>query len=166
MSSKELIAAFNDQVALEFTAAFSYLSLAAWFDAANLPGFANWMERQYEEEIEHALKFRRYLLDRGQRVELKDIPAPPAGFASPLAAAEHALAGEESVTTAIHAIYGRAVEEQDYSCMPLLQWFMDEQVEEEAAVGLLVERVRMAGDNSAALLMLDRELAERGETAG
>jgi ferritin len=160
--SAELLSAYHDQIALEFSAAYSYLSLASYFEGENLTGFAHWMEAQYREEVEHAEKFRRFLLDRGAPVELRAIAVPAAEVDSPVGAFEHALAGEQTVTAAIHDLYGSALAENDYISFPLLQWFVEEQVEEEAAVSGLLHAVRMAVDDPAALLMLDREVGARG----
>ncbi len=160
--SAELLSAFQDQIALEFSAAYSYLAIASYFEVENLPGFARWMEGQYREEVDHAEKFRRYVLDRGVPVELRTIAVPTSEFDSPVAAVGHALAGEEKVTGAIHALYRSAVAEDDYASLPLLQWFIEEQTEEEASVGALLQAVTMAADDPAALLMLDREVGSRG----
>jgi ferritin len=153
---------FNEQITLEFSAAYTYLAMAAYFDERDLTGFANWMTRQHEEEIVHARKFFDFMLDRGAGVHLGAIPEPHQGYGSAVEAFEAALAHEQKVSKAIHALYAAAVEEGDYTCMPLLSWFIDEQVEEEASVGRVLERVRLAADNPAALLMLDGELAARG----
>lgn len=160
--SAGLLSAFQEQIALEFSAAYSYLAIASYFEGENLPGFAHWMEVQYREELEHAEKFRRFLLDRGVPVELRAITAPASEFDSPVSAMAQALAGEERVTGAIHELYRSAVAEDDYASLPLLQWFIDEQTEEEASVGALLQAITMAADDPAALLMLDREVAARG----
>jgi ferritin len=160
--SEKLRGLFNEQITLEFSAAYTYLAIAAYFDERDLTGFANWMSRQHEEEIVHARKFFDFMLDRGAGVHLGAIPEPHQGYGSVVEAFEAALAHEQKVTRAIHALYAAAVEEGDYACMPLLSWFIDEQLEEEASVGRVLERVRLAGDNPAALLMLDGELAGRG----
>ena len=157
-----LTAAFNRQIAAEFAAAYKYLAMAAYFDGLDLSGFAHWMEVQHEEEIVHARKFFDFVLERGAEVELAEIPAPPQSFSSPEDAFAAALASEESVTAMIHDLYRLAQEEDDYSSIPLLAWFVEEQNEEEASVSRILQRVRMAADNPAALLVLDRELGERG----
>lgn len=153
--------AYNDQITLEFASSYAYLQMAAFFDDANLPGFANWMRRQADEERIHAMKFFRFVLDRGSRVELRAIPAPSVDYTSPLSVFEASLNHEQTVTRAIHDLYSRATEEKDYESLPLLHWFIDEQVEEEATVSELIEQIAMAGDNGAALLLLDRELGTR-----
>jgi ferritin len=153
--------AYNDQITLEFASAYAYLQMAAFFADANLPGFANWMRQQAEEERTHAMKFFDFVLDRGNQVELRAVPAPSADYTSPLSVFEASLSHEQTVTRAIHDLYSQAVEEKDYESLPLLHWFIDEQVEEEATVSELIEQIAMAGDNGAALLLLDRELGAR-----
>ena len=153
--------AYNDQITLEFASSYAYLQMAAFFDDANLPGFANWMRQQAEEERIHAMKFFDFVLDRGNQVELRPIPAPSGEYTSPLSVFEASLAHEQTVTRSIHDLYARATEGKDYESLPLLHWFIDEQVEEEATVTELIEQISMAGDNGAALLLLDRELGTR-----
>jgi ferritin len=153
--------AYNDQITLEFTSAYAYLQMAAFFADANLPGFSNWMRRQADEERAHAMKFFDFVLDRGNEVELRSVPAPSTDYTSPLSVFEASLHHEQTVTRAIHDLYSQALEEKDYESLPLLHWFIDEQVEEEATVSELIEQIAMAGDNGAALLLLDRELGTR-----
>lgn len=164
--SERLRDAFNEQIALEFSAAYTYLGMAAYFEEQNLTGFAHWMTMQHEEELVHARKFFQHVLDRDAGVRLDAIPAPRRGYSSAVEAFEAALAHEQEVTAAIHALYAMADEEGDYTSMPLLAWFIDEQLEEEASVGRILDRVRLAGDNPAALLMLDGELHGRGGEEG
>lgn len=156
-----LLSAFQDQIALEFSAAYSYLAIASYFEGENLTGFAHWMEMQYREEVAHAEKFRRFLLDRGAPVELRALAVPTSSFDSPVAAVAHALAGEQKVTAAIHELYRAAMKEDDYASLPLLQWFIEEQLEEEASASGLLQAVTMAADDPAALFMLDREVGQR-----
>jgi ferritin len=116
---------------------------------------------QAAEEHAHALKFTDFLLDRGGVLVLDAVAAPATGFATPLAAFEAALAHEQRVSAAIQQLYEKANAENDFASYPLLQWFMGEQIEEESSVDLIVERLRMAGDNPGAILMLDSELGAR-----
>jgi ferritin len=153
--------ALNDQLQLEFASAYLYLGMAAHFAAASLPGFAHWMRLQHDEEQVHALKFFDYITQRGGRVSLKPIEAPAADFGSPLEVFEKSLEHERLVTERIHQLYGRAQEARDYPTQTFLQWFVTEQVEEESTVQEIVDRLRLAGGNSTALLFLDRELASR-----
>jgi ferritin len=159
--SDQLAAAFNRQIAAEFSAAYKYLAMAAYFDGLDLSGMAHWMEVQHEEEIVHARKFFDFVLERDEEVVLDAIPAPPQSFSSPEEAFAAALGSEQSVTGMIHDLYRLAQEEGDYASVPLLQWFVEEQNEEEASVSRILQRVRMAADNPAAMLVLDRELGER-----
>ena len=153
--------ATGKQVGREFYAAYLYLSMSGYFEGANLPGFARWMRKQYEEETQHALKLFDSLLDRGERVQLSPIEPPPSSFRSPLDAFEQALEHEKEVTAHIHELYDLAMQERDYPSKVLLDWFVQEQVEEEKSATEIVERLKMAGEDGAALLMLDKELGER-----
>ena len=153
--------ALNDQLQLQFAYAYLYLGMAAHFEAVSLTGFAHWMRLQHDEEQLHAHKFFDFINQRGGRVVLKPIEAPPVEYASPLDAFEKALEHERRVTERIHALFGRAVEARDYPTQTFLQWFVNEQVEEESTVQEIVDRLRLAGGTSTALLFLDRELASR-----
>jgi len=159
--SADLQDAYNDQIALEFASSYAYLQMAAFFDDGNLPGFGNWMRQQAEEERAHAMKFFDFVLDRDNQVELRSIPAPSADYTSPRSAFVASLAHEQMITRSIHDLYAQATNEKDYPSLPLLHWFINEQVEEEATMSELVEQISMAGDNGAALLLLDRELGTR-----
>jgi ferritin len=160
--SEQLRDAFNEQIALEFSAAYTYLAMAAYFEEQNLTGMAHWMAMQHEEELVHARKFFQFMLDRDAGVHLGAIPEPKQDYGSPVEAFAAALAHEQKVSAAIHALYRTADAEGDYASMPLLSWFIDEQLEEEASVGRILDRVKLAGDNPAALLVLDREMEARG----
>lgn len=153
--------AVGEQIKHEFYSAYLYLSMAGSFEVANLPGFARWMRKQSEEEREHGMKFFDFLLDRGEQVQLRAIDEPPYAFRSPLDTLEQALEHEKEITSRIHSLYDLAVQENDYPAQVLLNWFVKEQVEEEKAATEIVERLRMAGEDGAALLLLDRELGER-----
>ncbi|MDP8899942.1 MAG: ferritin [Actinomycetota bacterium] len=153
--------AMGEQVKHEFYAAYLYLSMAGSFETANLSGFAHWMRAQAREEQEHALKFFDFLLDRGERVRLRSIEEPPYAFRSPLDTFEQALEHEKHVTSLVHNLYELAVRENDYPAQVFLNYFVAEQVEEEKSATEIVERLRMAGEDGAALLLLDREMGER-----
>jgi ferritin len=155
--------AMNDQMRNEFDAAYQYLSMAAYCESENLPGFAHWMRAQAREETEHAMKFYDFILDRNGRVVLQAIEEPVVEFGSPLEVFERALEHERSVTAMINDLYGLAVRENDYASQTFLQWFVTEQVEEEKNAGDIVETLRMVGDKSEALFLLDRELGRRGD---
>lgn len=155
--------AIAEQIKHEFYSAYLYLSMSGSFEVANLPGFARWMRKQSQEEREHAMRFFDFLLDRGEHVRLGAIEQPPYAFRSPLDTFEQALEHEKEVTSRIHALYDLSVQENDYPAQVLLNWFVAEQVEEEKSATEIVERLRMAGEeDGAALLLLDKELGERG----
>jgi ferritin len=161
MLGKKMQDAINEQINKELYSAYLYLSMGAWAEAQNLPGFAHWMHEQFEEETAHAQKFFDYIVDRGGRVTLKAIEAPEAEFKSPLAMFEKVLAHEQLVTSLIHNLYARAVKENDYPSQVLLQWYINEQVEEEKHATYIVDTLKAVGEKGQALVMMDRELAKR-----
>ena len=162
--SKKMLTALNDQITMELSASHSYLAMAGWFESKNLPGMAGWMQMQSAEEREHGLKFFEFVVDRGEDVSLGALDAPESAFGSALEVFETALAHEKSVTAAINNLYTLANSEGEYEAIPLLTWFINEQVEEEASVDQVVEDLRRAEGDSQVLLMLDRELgARKGE---
>ncbi|MEE8193849.1 MAG: ferritin [Gemmatimonadales bacterium] len=166
MPAKGVVAGINDQIAKEFYAAYLYLAMAAYCDAESLPGFAHWMRMQYDEELGHALRLFDFLLERGERVQLKAIEKPPLKFGSPLEVIKATLAHEKKVTASINKLYETAVKEKDYPAQLMLQWFINEQVEEERSVGDIIAQLEMAGDSGPALLMMDRQLASRQAEGG
>lgn len=153
--------ALNDQIQKELYSSYVYLSMAAYFEAQNLPGAAHWMRLQSNEELEHAMKFFEFINDRGGRVTLQGIGQPPADFPSPLAVFEEALRHEQKVSKSIHDLFALAVTESDYPTQSMLQWFIDEQVEEEKSAGDIVAQLKMIGDSPTALFMLDSHLGAR-----
>ena len=153
--------AMNEQIKNELYSAYQYLSMAAYCESANLPGFAHWMRVQFQEELEHAMKFYDFVLERGGRVALRAIDAPLVDFGSPLEVFEKALEHEQKVTAMINDLYGLAAKENDYASQAFLQWFVTEQVEEEKNAGDVVETLKMVGGSSEALFLLDRELGRR-----
>ena len=161
MFTQKLQDAINAQINAELYSAYLYLAMAADLEDKNLPGFAHWMRLQHDEEQMHAMKLFDFMLDRGGRVRLKAIDEPQATWDSALAVFENAYAHEQKVTGLIHALYKLAVEENDYPAQSLLQWFIDEQVEEEKNASDAVAQLRMTGDFGPGLLMLDREMALR-----
>ena len=152
----------NRQIGHEFKAGYLYLAMSAHFERTSLLGFAKWMREQAQEELDHAIKLFDFMNHRGARVELGDLAAPPSEFGTPLEIFEAALRHEEKVTELIHELYDLCVEKHDHATQLELNWFVTEQVEEEASVGAIVDQLRMAGENEAAVLMLDRELGTRG----
>lgn len=163
--NEELAAAFNDQVALELTSAHQYLALSAWLEHEGLPGMANWMRIQAGEENEHAMKFYRFLVDRNSRVVLASIPEPQTEFDSVVDIFKTSLAAEQRVTEAINSLYAMATDARDFASFPLLDWFVDEQIEEEATVHQIIDDLERIEGNGHALLMLDRELGARSPGA-
>ncbi len=161
MFNKKIQNAINDQIQRELESAQIYLSMAAYFDSVNLPGFAQWMKMQFQEEQAHAFRFYDYVFDRGGQVILQALGQPPTGFQSPLDAFEQTLAHEQKITGHINDLYALAVEERDYSSQIHLQWFVEEQVEEEKSAGDIIALLERVGDNEQALMMLDRELGQR-----
>lgn len=161
MLSEKLQKALNEQINNELFAAYQYLAMAEYFAAMNLDGFAHWMRLQREEEIAHAMKIFDFVIDRDGRVKLGAIAAPASKFASPLDVLKKALEHERAVTEKINALYTSAKKENDYPTEALMQWFILEQVEEEASALKVVERLEMAGDDKAALLIIDREMGQR-----
>ena len=153
--------ALNEQINREFYAFYLYLSMAAHFDAQNLTGFAHWMYVQSEEERGHAMRIFHFVTERGGQVKLQPIEAPPAMFDAPLSVFEQALEHERMVTGRINALYEQAIQEQDYATRVHLQWFVTEQVEEEDILTEIVDKLKLAGDNKSALLLLDRDFRQR-----
>jgi ferritin len=163
MLNKKVEEAINEQIKNELYSGYLYLSMSAYFEANNLPGFARWMRLQAEEEQEHALKFFDFVNDRGGRVVLLAIDQPPVEFESALPIFEQTLEHEQKVTSLIHQLYELALAENDYPSQTMLQWFIDEQVEEEKNATQIVDTLKMVGDKGQALIMLDRALARRGK---
>ena len=159
MLGKAVQDAMNEQIKNELYSAYQYFSMAAYCESVNLPGFAHWMRAQSREELEHAMKFYDFILDRSGRVVLQAIDQPVVEFGSPLEVFEQVLEHEQKVTAMINELYGLAVRENDYASQTFLQWFVTEQVEEEKNAGDVVETLKMVGDTSEALFLLDRELS-------
>lgn len=159
--SERVVKALNTQLNREIYSAYLYLSMSAYFDSLGLKGFANWMKVQWQEELMHAMKFFDYVADRGGRVELYEIEAPPKEWRSPLEAFEFALEHEKSVTKRISDLVNLSIEEKDHATFNMLQWFVNEQVEEEKSFGEIVAKLKLAGNDTRALLFLDSELGQR-----
>jgi ferritin len=161
MLNKTVQYAINQQIKHEFYSAYLYLSMSAYYETLNLPGFAHWMRLQHQEELTHAMKFFDFVNDREGSVELQAIEQPPSEFQSPLDIFQQSLEHERKISGMIHRLYELAVREKDYPTQALLQWFITEQVEEEKNASQVVEQLKMTGGDTTALLMLDRELAAR-----
>jgi ferritin len=158
----DLASGFNEQITMEFASSVAYWQMSAHFEAENLIGMAAWMRMQAEEEKVHAHRFRRFVLDRGNGVKLGAIEEPESSFESVEHVFKSALSQEQAVTKSIHDLYRLASESDDLASFPFLQSFIEEQNEEEAMVETILERVRLAGGESSAILLLDNELGARG----
>lgn len=161
MISDTLREEINEQIKYELYSAYMYLAMSAWCAGRNLAGFAHWMNLQAQEEVDHAMRFFNFLLERGGKVELQALDAPPVDYGTPLAVMEKSLEHEKFVSSRIHHLYKLAVDEGDYPAQVMLQWFVSEQVEEEASIDEIVERMKMFGSDGTSLLMLDTQLGAR-----
>ena len=159
MLSENMNEVLNEQIQAEFQASYLYLAMSAYCEELNLPGFGGWLRTQSEEERVHALRLFDFLLSREGHVELREIDRPPSGFGSAQEMFEAVLEHEKKVTKRIDEAYRAALEERDNATAVELQWFITEQVEEEKTAGDIVAQLKMVGDNSVALLMVDREIA-------
>ncbi len=163
--NRKIEEALNQQIQSEFYSSYVYLSMSGYSDSQNLPGFSAWMRAQSEEERGHAMRLFDYVQNRGGRVRLASIAEPKAEFESPRVMFEEALCHEQSVTRTIHDLYRLAQEEKDYATEVELQWFVQEQVEEEKTIQDILAQLAMIGDHPAALVMLDHRLGGRTEEA-
>jgi ferritin len=161
MVSEKVQRALNDQLAREMYSGYLYLAMSAWFESVNLPGCAHWMRVQAREEEAHGMRFYSHVVDRLGRVTLQAIQCPPAQWDSPLAAFEAAFEHEQAVTGHINDLLALARAEDDNATAAFLQWFVTEQVEEEAQADKIVQQLRTIGDAPAPLLMLDATLGKR-----
>lgn len=161
MLTQRMEQALNDQVNAEMYSAYLYLAMAAYFEEQGLGGFAHWMHIQAQEELGHAMKFYAYVNERGGRNRLQAIAAPPSAWDSPRAVFDAVLAHEQKVTGLITNLVDLAIAEKDHATNIFLQWFVTEQVEEEASVNAVLQKLKLLGEQSGALFMIDRELAAR-----
>lgn len=161
MRSATLLTAFNAHTVKEFYAAHLYRAMSAWCDAEGLAGCCSWFLQQAAEEHQHAMKFFRFILDLGGRIELGAIEAPPSSWPSIRAVFDQTLAHERVVTEAIGTLVDLARTERDHAAETFLAWFVTEQVEEEATVQTILDRLTLAGNDGPALLLIDRELGAR-----
>ncbi|MEI6631143.1 MAG: ferritin [bacterium] len=158
---KKLEKAFNEQIKNELYSAYLYLAMAAYCESKNLAGFAHWLKVQAKEEQGHAMKMFDFLIDRGVRVNLQAIAQPPLDFSSPADVFEQTLGHEKKVTALIDKLYMLSRELKDNSAAIFMQWFVSEQVEEEKNATQILDTIKVIKPDSAALIMLDRELAKR-----
>jgi ferritin len=159
----KILDAINDQIKWELYSSYLYLSMSAWYDSIGLRGFANWERIQSMEERDHAMKFFDYVLSRGGIIELQAIDAPPSLWESPEKAFEFQYEHEQLVTAKINNLVEIAHEEHDHATYNLLQWFVDEQVEEEENARTILEKLSMESDETgmSVLFMVDKDLAAR-----
>jgi len=161
MISKNMQDAVNEQINKELYSSYLYLSMSAYFSDKNLPGLAQWLRVQAEEERGHAMKFYDFLLDRGGRVLLKEIANPGETWNSTFEAFKEVQAHEAMITASINSLYELAVKEKDYPTQVLLQWFINEQVEEEKNAAGIVAQLELINAKDTAVLMLDHQLGKR-----
>ncbi len=161
MISKTIETALNDQIKHELYSSYLYLSMSAYCEAANLAGAAHWMRGQSREEYGHGMKFYGYIHDQGGRVALQALAQPPAEWTSLLDLFQQVLEHERKVTSLIQNLYALAFKENDYATQSFLQWFINEQVEEEKHATQIVEQLKMIGNSGQALYLMDRQLAAR-----
>ncbi|MFK8113703.1 MAG: ferritin [Rubripirellula sp.] len=166
MKSIKVEAAINQQINEELASAYTYLAMAAVADRLGLPGFCNWFKMQYQEELGHADKFFNFLLERDGEVQLAAIPQPEVKNLSPLGLFEDALAHEQHITQCIFNLKDLARAESDHATDVFLEWFVTEQVEEEANTRSVVDQLKMVEGNKNGLFMIDRELAGRTFATG
>jgi len=161
MLSKKMQDALNRQLNAELYSGYLYASMSAYFESINLRGFANWMRVQAQEEVVHAYKFFNFVNERGGRVVLSPIDGPPTEWDSPLAAFEAAYKHEQKVTGLINELVDLAVSQKDHATNNFLQWFVTEQVEEEASANEVVQKLNLVGEAKSGLFMLDQEMGQR-----
>ncbi len=157
--NKKLEEAINTQLNFEIESAFVYMAMKNYLETLSLEGFVNWFDIQFQEEMAHAQKFMNYVNERGGRVEIRGFETPKNEFNSVLEVLEASLAHEKEVTRRIHNLMKLAIEENDYPSISFLQWYVDEQVEEEDNFSKLIEKVKIVKNSG--LYMLDKELATR-----
>lgn len=161
MLKKKMLKALNDQINAEMFSSYLYLSMEAYFQSISLTGFAAWMRAQVQEELMHGMKFYDFVNERGGKVTLEAIAKPDSSWASPLAAFNAILVHEQHVTSLINDLVDLAITEKDHATNNFLQWFVSEQVEEEASASEIVEKLKLIKDNPSGLFMMDAELGKR-----
>ncbi len=161
MLKKKMMKALNEQINAEMYSSYLYLSMESYFQSISLAGFAAWMRGQVQEELMHSMKFYDFVNERGGRVTLDTIRKPETSWKSPLVAFEHILRHEQMVTELINDLVDLAIREKDHATNIFLQWFVTEQVEEEASVGEIVDKLKLIKDNSSGLFLLDAEMSKR-----
>ncbi len=155
--------ALNDQINNELYASYLYLSMSAWFETQNWPGFASWMKVQSQEEYDHAMKIYDYINERGESVVLAAVAAPQTTWTKPIDAFKAAAAHEKQVTGNFQDLTDLAIALKDHATQIFLQWFVTEQVEEEKNADEVIQSLIKVGDSTGALFMLDRQLGKRSD---
>lgn len=153
----------NEQVNAEMYSSYLYLSMSAYFDSKNLEGFSHYMKIQAQEELVHAMKIFNYVNERGGRVELTAIEAPKTDWDSPLEVFKNAYEHELKVTALINNLVDLSISEKDHATTQFLQWYVEEQVEEEASADEIVQKITLAKDAPGAMYMINKELSQRIE---
>lgn len=161
MLSPKMSDALNAQINAEYFSSYLYLSMAAWSEEQNLPGFGNWFRVQAQEEMVHAMKFFDFVIERGGRVTLSAIDGPEIKWESPTDVFEATLKHEQHVTSLINKLVDLALSESDHATNTFLQWFVTEQIEEEASADAALRTLKRMGNAAGGLFMLDRELSQR-----
>ena len=161
MVTKKMIEALNHQINAELYSSYLYLSMSAYFQDISVKGFANWMRVQAQEELDHAMKIYSYVLELDKKVELLAIEKPPNEWKSPLDAFDEVYKHEQQVTGLINKLVDTAIAEKDHATNNMLQWFVAEQIDEEASANEIVQKLKLIGEDGRGILILDRELAER-----
>lgn len=161
MINKKIESAINEQINAEMYSSYLYLAMCAYFEEQNLSGFANWMRIQAQEEMTHAMKFFDYINERGGRVDLKPIEGPPTDWENPMVVMQEVYEHEQKVTGLIHSLVKLARDEQDYATENMLQWYVAEQVEEEANADAIIQQLKFIDGKGQGLLMIDKELQQR-----
>lgn len=161
MIKEKMLPALNNQMNRELYSAYLYLSMAAYFESTGLKGFANWMRVQFQEELIHATKFFDYIINRAGKVELLAIEKPPADWKSANDAFQSAYKHEQKVTAMINDLVNLSLSESDHAAVNFLQWFVNEQVEEESSFSDILNKLNLISDSKEGLFMLDREMSQR-----
>lgn len=166
MIKEKIQEALNQQINAEFYSSYEYLAMSAYFESVNLSGFAQWMRLQSQEEYGHAIKFYDYMQQVDGKITLMKIDPPSGGWKSPLDVFQETYAHEQKVTKSIYSLVELAMSEKDFATNNFLQWFVSEQVEEEATALKILEKIKLIGDNKSALFLLDREMSQRSPAGG
>lgn len=161
MINEKIEKEINKQINAELWSAYLYLSMSSYFESTSLKGFANWMWIQAREEVTHAMRLYKYVIERGGRVILMEINKVPLTWKSPLDSFEETYAHEQKVTSLINRIVKIAETEKDYATINMLQWFINEQVEEESSADEIIQKLKLIGKDTNGLFMLDQELRNR-----